>query len=96
VGFLDQTEESRLRKALMERDVELQNLRTSGNARRQQRRENLLPLLPYFGDHPTPRRPTLMNTGLRCGEVLKAQSESLAPAHWFRGCATANTSGSSW
>jgi site-specific recombinase XerD len=71
VRFLDQAEESRLRKALMDRDVEMQNLRTSGNTRRQHRHEKLLPLLPHFGDHLTPAVLLSMNTGLRRGEVLK-------------------------
>src|SRR5580700_12333335 len=43
VRFLDQAEESRLRKALMDRDVEMQNLRTSGNTRRQTQHERTLP-----------------------------------------------------
>jgi integrase len=71
VRFLDQAEESRLRAALKARDEELQNLRTSGNARRQHRHEKLLPLLPHFGDHLTPAVLLSMNTGLRRGEVLK-------------------------
>jgi hypothetical protein len=54
VRFLDEAEESRLRKALKDRDVEMQNLRTSGNTRRQHRHEELLPVLPHFGDHLTP------------------------------------------
>jgi hypothetical protein len=54
VRFLDPAEEVRLRNAMKARDVELQNLRTSGNARRQHRHEKLLPLLPHFGDHLTP------------------------------------------
>src|SRR6267142_2658730 len=41
VRFLDQAEESRLRAALKARDEELQNLRTSSNARRQYRHEKL-------------------------------------------------------
>lgn len=71
VRFLDQAEELRLRAALKARDEELQNLRTSGNARRQHRHEKLLPLLPHFGDHLTPAVLLSMNTGLRRGEVLK-------------------------
>jgi hypothetical protein len=37
VRFLDQVEESRLRNALMERDVDMQSLRTVANDRRQKR-----------------------------------------------------------
>jgi integrase len=73
VRFLDQAEESRLRKALIDRDVEMQNLRTSGNTRRQHRHEELLPVLPHFGDHLTPAVLLSMNTGLRRGEVLKTR-----------------------
>jgi integrase len=71
VRFLDQVEESRLRAALKSRDEELQNLRTSGNVRRQHRHEKLLSSLPHFGDHLTPAVLLSMNTGLRRGEVLK-------------------------
>ena len=71
VRFLDQAEESRLRAALKARDEELQNLRASGNTRRQHRHEKLLPVLPHFGDHLTPAVLLSMNAGLRRGEVLK-------------------------
>jgi integrase len=77
VRFLDQAEESRLRNALLERDAELQNLRTSGNVRRQHRHEKLLSLLPHFGDHLTPAVLLSMNTGLRRGEVLKLRWTSV-------------------
>jgi integrase-like protein len=77
VRFLDQAEESRLRNALLERDVELRNLRTSGNLRRQHRHEKLLSLLPHFGDHLTPAVLLSMNTGLRRGEVLKLRWTSV-------------------
>jgi integrase len=77
VRFLDQAEELRLRKAMKARDEDLQNLRTSGNARRQHRHENLLPLLPHFGDHLTPAVLLSMNTGLRRGEVLKLRWNSI-------------------
>jgi integrase len=55
----------------MDRDVEMQNLRTSGNTRRQYRHEELLSVLPHFGDHLTPAVLLSMNTGLQRGEVLK-------------------------
>jgi integrase len=71
VRFLDQAEELRLRDALKARDAQLQTLRTSGNVRRQQRHEAVLPPLPYFGDHLTPAVLLSINTGLRRGEVLK-------------------------
>ena len=77
VRFLDQAEESRLRKAMKARDEELQSLRTSGNARRQYRHEKLLPQLPHFGDHLTPAVLLSMNTGLRRGEVLKLRWKSI-------------------
>ena len=77
VRFLDHAEEVRLRKAMQARDEELQNLRTSGNGRRQYRHEKLLPLLPYFGDHLTPAVLLSMNTGLRRGEVLKLRWRSI-------------------
>jgi integrase len=77
VRFLDQAEELRLRAALKARDEELQNLRTSGNARRQYRHEKSLPLLPHFGDHLTPAVLLSMNTGLRRGEVLKLRWTSV-------------------
>ena len=77
VRFLDQAEELRLRTAMNARDEELQNLRTSGNARRQYRHEKLLPQLTHFGDHLTPAVLLSMNTGLRRGEVLKLRWTSI-------------------
>jgi integrase len=71
VRFLDQAEESRLRGALMERDLEMQNRRACGNNRRQRRHERVLLPLTHFGDHLTPAVLLSMNTGLRRGEVLK-------------------------
>jgi integrase len=59
------------------RDEELQNLRTSGNVRRQHRHEKLLPLLPHYGDHLTPAALLSVNTGLRRGEVLKLRWTSI-------------------
>jgi integrase len=71
VRFLDQGEESRLRGALIERDLEMQNRRACGNNRRQIRHEPVLPPLTHFGDHLTPAVLLSMNTGLRRGEVVK-------------------------
>jgi integrase len=71
VRFLDQAEESQLRNALMERDAEMQNLRTVANDRGQKRHRRLLPPRMHFGDHLTPAVLLSMNTGLRRGEVLK-------------------------
>jgi integrase len=62
--------------ALMERDVEMQNLCNVAN-RRQQRHLQLLPPLMHFGDHLTPAVLLSMNTGLRRGEVLKLRWASL-------------------
>ncbi len=77
VRFLDQAEESQLRKALMERDVEMQNLRTAANERRQKRHKRLLPPLAHFADHLTPAVLLSMNTGLRRGEVIKLRWASV-------------------
>jgi integrase len=71
VRFLDQAEESRLRDALKERDLEMQNRRTVANNRRQTRHKRVLPPLKHFGDHLTPAILLSMNTGLRRGEALK-------------------------
>jgi len=71
VRFLDHAEESRLRDALMERDLEMWNRRTLANNRRQRRHERVLPPLTHFGDHLTPAVLLSINTGLRRGEVLK-------------------------
>jgi integrase len=71
VRFLDQAEESRLRDALIERDLEMRNRRTLANKRRQRRHERVQPPLTHFGDHLTPAVLLSMNTGLRRGEVLK-------------------------
>jgi integrase len=77
VRFLDQAEESRLRDALKARDEQMHNLRTLANARRQTRRERVLPPLTHFGDHLTPAVLLSMNTGLRRGEVLKLRWSSV-------------------
>ena len=71
VRFLDEDEELRLRKALMDRDLEIQNQRRGANNRRQKRHEPLLPPLTHFGDHLTAAVLLSMNTGLRRGEVIK-------------------------
>ena len=68
VRLLDQIEESRLRNALVERDVEMQTLRTARNDRRRNQRRPLLPPLPHFADHLTPAVLLSMNTGLRHGD----------------------------
>ena len=65
VRFLDQAEESRLRDALIERDLEMRNRRTLANTRRQRRHERVQPPLTHFGDHLTPAVLLSMNTGLR-------------------------------
>ena len=77
VRFLDQAEESRLRRALAERDVEMQNQRAASNRRRQTRHERILPPLSHFGDHLTPAVLLSMNTGLRRGEILKLRWRSV-------------------
>jgi hypothetical protein len=71
VRFLDDHEELRLRKALMDRDREMQDQRRGANNRRQRRHEPLLPPLIHFGDHLTPAVLLCLNTGLRRGETLK-------------------------
>jgi integrase len=71
VRFLDQAEESRLQRALTERDVEMLRRRATSNDRRQTRHERVLPPLTHFGDHLTPAVLLSMNTGLRRGEVVK-------------------------
>ena len=77
VRFLDDAEESRLRNALQERDLEMRSARESANVRRQQRAEDLLPSLPHFGDHLTVAVLLSMNTGLRRGELLKLRWRSI-------------------
>jgi hypothetical protein len=77
VRFLDQQEESRLRAALNARDAEIREARGSTNARRQERKRELLPSLPHFGDHLTPAVLLSMNTGLRRGELLALRWDSI-------------------
>jgi site-specific recombinase XerD len=55
IRFLDEQEESRLREALHARDAEMRVARESANGWRQERKKTLLPSLPHFGDHLTPR-----------------------------------------
>jgi len=77
VRFLDQAEESRLRCALTERDLEMQNQRAISNIRRQTRHARVLPPLIHFGDHLTPAVLLSMNTGLRRGETLTLRWSSV-------------------
>jgi len=77
VRFPDDAEESRLRDALQERDLEMRKARESANARRRGRDEDLLPSLPHLGDHLTPAILLSMNTGLRRGELLKLRWRSI-------------------
>lgn len=77
VRFLDDAEESRLRRALQERDIEMRSARDSANVWREQRDKDLLPSLPHFGDHLTVAVLLSMNTGLRRGELLKLRWRSI-------------------
>ena len=70
VRYLDTAEEKRLRAALTERDAEMRKARESANRWRKARKEELLPSLPYYGDHLTPAVLISMLTGLRRGELL--------------------------
>jgi integrase len=77
IRFLDEQEESRLRKALNARDAEMREARGSANAWRQEREKKLLPSLPHFGDHLSPAVLLSMNTGLRRGELLALRWDSI-------------------
>ncbi len=77
VRFLDAQEESRLREAMQARDAEMRGARESANVWRQERKQELLPSLPHFGDHLTPAVLLSMNTGLRRGEILALRWESI-------------------
>jgi integrase len=77
VRFLDAQEESRLREAMQMRDAEMRGARESANVWRQERKQELLPSLPHFGDHLTPAVLLSMNTGLRRGEILALRWESI-------------------
>jgi integrase len=70
VRYLSLEEESRLREALETRDQEMRKARTSANAWRRARKQELLPPLPHYGDHLTPAVLVSMNTGMRRGELL--------------------------
>jgi len=72
VRFLSAEEESRLRRALADRDNQHQTDRLSANAWREERRYELLPEIPEggFGDYLTPIVLTGINTGLRRAELL--------------------------
>lgn len=72
VRFLSADEETRLRRALTERDRQLAAARASGNRWRAQRNALLMPEIPAggYGDHLTPVVLLAMNTGLRRGELL--------------------------
>jgi integrase len=77
VRFLDEPEESQLRKAVCVRDLEIRQMRQSANTWRHKRDRELLPALLHFGDHLTPAVLLLMNTGLRRGELLKLHWTSI-------------------
>lgn len=77
VRFLEADEESRLRAALHTRDTEMRNFRVSINAKREDRRGELLPPLPHFGDHMTPAVLLSINTGMRLGELLALRWDSI-------------------
>lgn len=70
VRYLDAAEEARLRKALRDRDAEMQDARESANQWRRERKQDPLPVLPHFGDHLTAAVLISMNTGMRRGELL--------------------------
>jgi integrase len=70
VRFLSREEEVRLREALETRDQEMRAARASANTWRRERKKDLLPPLPHYGDHLTPAVLLSMNTGMRRGELL--------------------------
>lgn len=70
VRYLEPAEEKRLRAALSERDTEMREARESANRWRKERKQDLLPVLPHYGDHLTPAVLLSMNTGMRRGELL--------------------------
>jgi integrase len=71
VRFLDDTEESQLRMALLARDERMRRNREATNAQRLKMGGPLPAPLPHFGDHLTAAVLLTMNTGLRRGELLK-------------------------
>ena len=72
VRYLTDTEETRLRKAMDERDAKLKRERDSGNHWRKERGIEPLPRLTgcTYGDHLTPIVLLSLNTGIRRGEVF--------------------------
>ncbi len=72
VRFLSQSEERRLRDALVKRDARLKNARASGNEWRAERGRDAMPLFGKddFADHLHPLVLLAMNTGLRRGELF--------------------------
>jgi len=71
VRYLDSAEEKRLRDALRDRDAEMRAARESANRWRKERKQELLPPLPYYGDHLTAAVLISINTGMRRGELLQ-------------------------
>ena len=63
------------------RDAEMRAAREAANTRRQDRQHELLPPLPYFGDHLTPTILLSMNTGLRRDELLALRWECIDFKH---------------
>lgn len=72
VRYLSDTEETRLRKSLTDRDAKIKDGRESGNQWRKERGYDALPTLKgcTFADHLTPIVLLTLNTGLRRGEVF--------------------------
>ncbi len=70
VRYLSRDEESRLRKALVDRDAEHQAARQRGNAWRAERDRDPMPALGTYADHLTPMVLISINTGLRQGELF--------------------------
>lgn len=70
VRYLSRDEESRLRKALVDRDAEHQAARQRGNAWRAEREREPMPELGAYADHLTPMVLVSINTGLRQGELF--------------------------
>ena len=55
----------------------MRKFRVRINTKRQERRRELLPPLPHFGDHLTPAVLLSINTGMRRGEILALRWESI-------------------
>jgi len=71
VRYFETEEESRLRKALSDRDAELKAARERGNEWRDERVYDPLPLLSgAYGDHLSPLVLISINTGIRQGELF--------------------------